>query len=94
MTENTENEIIHRELDTDNESPSVAVAEAVADIDDVDTEELPPIYNCVDGMLAKMFSNPPSPDAQLEVCLTYAGYRITVEQNGVAKFVRVPDREQ
>lgn len=91
MTEDTDSEIIHRELDTENDDSSVAVVEAVADIENGDASELPPLYNCIDGMLDHMYSNPPSQDAQVEVCFTYAGYRITVEQSGVAKFVRVSD---
>lgn len=54
----------------------------------VDSTELPTIYDCVDGMLDELFSNPPAPEAQMEVTFSYHRYRITVEQNGNAKFVK------
>ncbi|ADB63718.1 hypothetical protein Htur_4989 (plasmid) [Haloterrigena turkmenica DSM 5511] len=58
------------------------------DFEGVDSAELPPIYDCVDGMLNELFSNPPAPEAQMEVTFSYHQYRVTVEQNGNAKFVK------
>ena len=89
MGENNESKIIHRELDTEVDSPAVAVAEAVAEIEGKEADELATTYDCIDGTLDELFSTPPSQDAQLEVTFTYEGYRITVEQNRNAKFVRV-----
>jgi hypothetical protein len=39
-------------------------------------------------MLDVVFENPPAPEAQVEVTFSYEGYRITVEQNGRARFVQ------
>lgn len=89
MEEDRESEIIHRELDSDGDDPAVAVVNAIAEIEGVETDELPMTYNCIDGMLTEMYSDPPSAEAQLQVTFTYAGYRVTVEQNGSAKFVQV-----
>lgn len=89
MAENNESEIIHRQLDPETDSPAVAVAEAVADIEGKEADELKTTYDCVDGTLDELFSTPPSPEAQIEITFTYEGYRITVEQDRSAKFVRV-----
>jgi hypothetical protein len=93
MTENHEDEIIHRELAADVDNPAVAVAEIVADLEGTAVDELPTAYDCIDGMLTEIHSNPPSPDAQLEVTFTYAGYRISVDQRNEAKFVKVSDQQ-
>ncbi|PSP78134.1 hypothetical protein BRC81_08820 [Halobacteriales archaeon QS_1_68_20] len=89
MTNPPESELVHRELNTEAGNPGVQVAQAVADIDGRDATELTTIYDCVDGVLDHVFSNPPSADAQLEVTFSYEGYRITVEQGGTTTFVKV-----
>jgi hypothetical protein len=89
MAENNESKIIHRSLDAETDSPAVAIAESVAEIEGKEADELTTTYDCIDATLDELFSTPPSQDAQLEITFTYEGYRITVEQNGSAKFVRV-----
>ncbi|WP_123621998.1 HalOD1 output domain-containing protein [Halorubrum sp. CSM-61] len=89
MTEPHDDEIIHREIDTDREEPAAAIAEAVSDLEGTPVNELPAVYNCIDGMLLNLYSDPPAPEAQMSVEFTYNGYRITVEQSGTVKFVRV-----
>jgi hypothetical protein len=88
-TDQHDDEIVHRTLNTDSDEPAVAVAEAVADLEDSEPDELPATYNCIDGMLDELYADPPSPEAQMEVSFTYAGYRITVEQDGDATIVAV-----
>jgi hypothetical protein len=89
MTEEHGEEIVHRQLDTDRKDPAAAIAEVVADLDGRSTDDLPSTYSQVDGMLDNLFTDPPVPEAQMEVSFTYAGYRVTVGQDGNAKFVRV-----
>ena len=84
-----ETKIIHRDLDNDADNPAVAVAEAVTEIEGLEADEVATTYDCIDGTLDELFSTPPSQEAQMEVTFTYEGYRITVEQNGNAKFVKV-----
>lgn len=84
-----DDEIVHKTLNTDSDEPAVAVAETVAELEDSEPDELPTTYSCIDGMLDELYANPPSPEAQMEVSFTYAGYRITIEQDGTAKFVAV-----
>lgn len=89
MSEETGSEIIHRKVDIDDEKPSLQIAEAVADIEDKDATELPTMYECVDGMLTNLSSHPPSPEAQMEIKFCYNTYRVTIDQDGYAKFVNI-----
>lgn len=89
MTETHDDEIVHRELNTDRDKPSIAIAEAIADLEEKRADELTPIHDCIDGMLSELYSNPPSAEAQMAVEFTYSGYRITIEQNGTAEFIQV-----
>ncbi|WP_178918348.1 HalOD1 output domain-containing protein [Natronomonas gomsonensis] len=86
---NHDEEIVRRELDKDRDSPAMGVAENLAELEGKSIEELETTWDCVDGVLDHIFSNPPSPEAQLTITFTYEGYRITVEQNGRAEFVKV-----
>lgn len=88
MANQTESEIVHRTLDPDGDNPTVQIVEAIMDLEGADSTELPTIYDCVDGMLNELFSTPPAPEAQMAVEFSYHRYRITVEQNGAAKFVK------
>lgn len=89
MTDPHDDEIVHRELDTNREEPAIEIAEVVAELEGTSVTELPATYDCIDGMLSELYSNPPKPEAQMKVEFTYSGYRITVEQSGVADFVHV-----
>ncbi|AGB16018.1 hypothetical protein Halru_1406 [Halovivax ruber XH-70] len=89
MTQSHEDEIVHRKMNTDRAEPAVAIAEVVAELEGKQPDELTPTYNCIDGVISKLYSNPPSPEAQITVEFTYSGYRITVEQSGAAEFVQV-----
>lgn len=88
MGNDSESEVIRRELDAGAGNPGVQVAEIVADIEDREVTDLTSIYGCVDGVLDNMLSQPPSPEAEMKVEFTYEGYRITIEQNGRVTFVR------
>jgi len=79
MEKSPESEIIHRKFDRDAEEPSIQVVEAVADIEGTDATELTSIWGCIDSVLGDLFSDPPSPEAQIEIEFNYEGYRITVE---------------
>ena len=92
MVSDPDRTIIRRELDTSADNPAVEVAHAVADIEDTDATKLSNMYDCVDGMLDELFSTPPAADAQMEVAFTYTNYRITVNQDGLAEFVKAGER--
>ncbi len=88
MSEMPESEILHREVDTDATNPAVEIAELVAKLEGKDTTELSTMYECVDGVLDNLFSNPPKPDAQMQIKFSYETYRITIEQNGTVRLVK------
>ena len=88
MEKPTESNVIHRELDTEGESPGLQVVAVVAEMEGKRTTELSNLYGCIDGVLDHLFSNPPAPEADLEVSFNYEGYRITVEQRGSATLVK------
>lgn len=88
MGDSPERRIIHRELETDVEEPVVQIAEIVADLEDVPHEDLTRTYDHLDHILTYVFENPPVPAAQVQITFTYEGYRITVEQDGSAQFVK------
>ena len=89
MTNTHDDEIVHREMNTDRTEPAAAIVEVVADLEGTPVTELPTAYDCIDGMLSNLYSNPPAPEAQMTVEFTYSGYRITVTQNGAAEFINV-----
>lgn len=88
MSESPEEEIIHRQIDTNTDDPAVALAEEVAEIENTDPTTLPTMYQCIDGILDNLFAKPPAPEAQLRVEFSYDRYRITVEQDGSATFMK------
>jgi hypothetical protein len=88
MSDRAEREIIHRDLDTDAEEPAVEVAEVIADLEGKDVTAISNMWECTDHVLDYLFTNPPSPEAQMQIEFTYEEYRITVEQNGSARFIK------
>jgi len=52
MTKTHDDEIVHRELNTDREEPAVAVAEIVAELEGKHADELTTTYACIDGMIS------------------------------------------
>jgi len=84
-------QILHRRLDLDGPEPAIQIAEHVADIADEDVDSLSSTWETFGDVLADLFADPPARDAQVQVTFTYEGYRITVEQDGHAKFVPITD---
>lgn len=89
MDTNPEKTVIHRKFETDEENPSSQVAEVIAELENAETTELGPIWDCIDGVLDNLFSNPPDPQAQMVIKFSYEGYRISVSQDGNAEFMKV-----
>ncbi|WP_459190719.1 HalOD1 output domain-containing protein [Halosimplex sp. J119] len=81
--------IVHREFDTEQDDPASAIAEAVAEMEGCESTDLATMYERVDHVIDHLFSTPPAPEAQIQVEFSYEGYRITVDQDGDARFVRV-----
>ncbi|MDH5021580.1 HalOD1 output domain-containing protein [Halobacterium rubrum] len=89
MGDSKENRIVRRELDPDGPAPGEQVGEIVASLAEGDVENAPVADHQIDDVLSPVFSDPPAPDAQVEISFTYGPYRVTVEQNGRARFVEV-----
>ncbi|MDG5775744.1 HalOD1 output domain-containing protein [Haloarculaceae archaeon H-GB2-1] len=79
----------HYTFDPSLQDPVYDVVETIADLEGVEVDELPSVHETVDGMVDNVFSNPPAPEAQVEVSFTYAGYRIRLHQDGNATFIKV-----
>jgi hypothetical protein len=88
MGDELDEEIILRDIDTDAENPAVEVAKVIAEIEDKDVTDLPPMHGCIDGVLDNIFSDPPSDEAQMQVEFTFQTYRVTVGQTGQVQFVK------
>lgn len=87
MADDSRSEIVHRELDTEREQPAIAIVEIVAELKGREVDELATMWGCMDGVLDHVFSDPPSPEAQVEIAFSYEGYRITVDQDGMATVI-------
>jgi len=72
--------------DTDQDQPNVDVTETIAELKGVESDELSPLYDAIDHVIDNVFSNPPEPAAAVEVSFSYEGFRITIQQNGHARF--------
>jgi hypothetical protein len=83
--------ITERTLDTDREAPGVQIARLVADLENCEPTELQPVYYRLNDLLSKLFSCPPSADADASLAFTYEGYRFHIRQDGLT---RVSDAEQ
>lgn len=87
MSGSDDQEIIHRTLDTDAEEPVEQVAETIAELEGESVENMTPLYNHLDHILDRLFSDPPADEAEITITFTYEEYRVTIEQNGDAQFV-------
>lgn len=74
--------IVQREVETTEDRANYHVLETIAAIEEVDVTDLPPMFDRVDHILANLFSEPPAPEAQVEITFSFHGYRVTVGQDG------------
>lgn len=86
MTDNRTSELPthHQKLTVDDNDPEVVLVETIADISGSDEIELPQLYSCVNEMVEHFFRSPPPAKAKAELTFSYAGYRITLYQDGLA----------
>jgi hypothetical protein len=90
MTPPSEDErTVHRQFDTEEDDPVFDVVETIAELEGKPMEQLPSLHATVDDILEHVFSEPPAPEAQVEIGFTYAGYRIKLFQDGRATFLKV-----
>lgn len=86
---NSERRRHHREFDRDADDAVFDIVSTIADLEDTSVEELPSFHDSVDGILDHIFGTPPVGEAQVTVEFTYAGYRVTLHQDGAATFRKV-----
>lgn len=77
----------HWEFDVDEDQPEVPVATVIAELEGTQGTSLSPIYETVDDLIMRLFSDPPPPEAQARIEFTYEGYRILIHQDGYATFL-------
>jgi hypothetical protein len=80
----------HFEFDPDIDDPSYEVVTTVAELEGKEPDDLPSLYDTVDDLLDHIWMDPPTPAAQVQMKFTYAGYRITLNQDGSAEFLKIP----
>ena len=83
--------IIYREIPPDSDTAEYDLLELLAELEGVEMDELPSLYTEIDHFVETLFEDPPSSGAQMEIRFSYAGYRITVTQDGGIKLVSVKD---
>lgn len=74
--------------------PNPATAEfdflsIVAELEGKEIDELPSLYSELDHFVESLFERPPSPTAQMQLRFSYAGYRVTIDQEGQVTLVPV-----
>jgi len=82
-------EIFHADVNPSPVDGGVDLVQVVADLDDRDPTELESLYDRVDDLLTELFSDPPSPEAQVEMSFTYEGYRIDIDQTGHVRLIPI-----
>ncbi|WP_440763692.1 HalOD1 output domain-containing protein [Natronorubrum sp. DTA7] len=83
----------HWEFDVDQEDPAIDVVAVVAELEGKDGIDLPPIYNTIDHLIEKLFSEPPAAESQAVIQFSYEGYRINLNQDGQATFMKIAGGE-
>lgn len=76
----------HTSFDTEQAQPNVDVTETVGRLKGVESDQLSPLYDSIDHVIDNVFSEPPDPNADVEISFNYEGYRITIRQDGNATF--------
>lgn len=84
-----DNGIFQREIDPNPETAEYALLEFIAEREGVAMDELPSLYDHVDHFVEALFEDPPAESAQMEIEFSYAGYRVTLSQEGHVTLVEV-----
>ena len=80
---------VSRVFDPEGDDPNMKVLAVISDLEDCDPRDCSPLYTTIDDVIADIYEDPPSPDADVEITFSYEGYRITLRQDGRAEFVPV-----
>ncbi|WP_205254576.1 MULTISPECIES: HalOD1 output domain-containing protein [Halorussus] len=91
---NAGTEIYHRKVTPDVEEATRSLLRLVANLENCEVTDLPPLYDCIDHMVEHLFDSPPSPEAQTELEFSYFGYRIRIDQSGNVSLKKLADIER
>lgn len=83
----------HWEFNVDREEPEIDLVEVVAELEGQDSTDLLPIYTTIDHLIETLFSEPPAAEAQAVIQFSYEGYRINLNQDGHATFMKIAGSE-
>ena len=83
--------IVHRRIEPESGDADYRLLQLIAEVEGIDVTNLPPIYDRIDHLVTKMYENPPSPEAQAQLSFSYAGYRITLDQDGNVSLIKIAD---
>lgn len=83
--------VVRDHITPDADTAEYDLLEIIATLEGKDIEELPSLYTQVNHFVESLFEDPPSPESQMEIRFSYAGYRITITQSGDVKLVPVKE---
>lgn len=84
-----ENGIIKTQITPDPDTAEYELLEYIAEMEGVEIEALPSFYDEIDHFVERLFQQPPSAAAQVEITFSYAGYRIRLDWKGNVTLVDV-----
>jgi hypothetical protein len=80
---------VRTQITPDEEAAEFDFLEIVAELEGREMDELPSLYTEVDHLLETLFQTPPSQQSQVKISFSYAGYRITIDQQGGIELIPV-----
>lgn len=81
--------IRHRKVTPEVEEAKRNLLRLIANLENCEVTELPPLYDHVDHLIEHLFSSPPPAEAQVEIEFSYHGYRIELDQSGNVSFMKL-----
>jgi hypothetical protein len=82
-------DIERRRITPDPDSAEYDLLELVAELEGCAIDDLPSFYQRVGHFVEMLYRVPPAPEAQMQLSFSYAGYRITVDQQGNVSVLNV-----
>lgn len=82
----------HRKLTPDAETANRRLLRLLANVENCEVNDLPPLYGQIDHMVEYLFTDPPPGDAQAELAFSYHGYRIELDQTGNVSLMKLAER--
>jgi len=84
-----ERQIRHRKVTPDPEEANRHLLRLVANLENCEINDLPPLYDRIDHLIEELFTSPPPSEAQAELEFSYYGYRIELDQRGNVSLMKL-----